>query len=149
MRAATQLCDHGAHRRAGGRGPAGRAGARRGLCEAGADMLFPEASPTRRCTPSLPARRRAGAGQYDRVWQNAAADAAELGRAGVDMVLYPLSAFRAMSAAACACTARSAEGHPGSRAAQMQTRAELYDVLDYHAYEAKAGRAVCKEKTNE
>jgi len=62
----------------------------------------------------------------------------ELGAAGVDMVLYPLSAFRAMSAAAL--NVYGAIRQNGSQAGvvdTMQTRAELYEVLDYHAYEAK------------
>lgn len=63
---------------------------------------------------------------------------AELADAGVAMVLYPLSAFRAMSKAALEVYA--AIGRDGDQKAvleQMQTRAELYDVLGYHAYEEK------------
>lgn len=62
----------------------------------------------------------------------------ELRRVGIQMALYPLSAFRAMSAAALKVlrTIR-AEGTQRNVVADMQTREELYDVLDYHAYERK------------
>ena len=62
----------------------------------------------------------------------------ELGDAGVSMVLYPLSAFRAMSKAAehVYRTLRE-EGTQQTVIDSMQTRMELYDVLGYHAYEDK------------
>lgn len=62
----------------------------------------------------------------------------ELRSAGVAMVLYPLSAFRAMSAAARNVyeTLRQ-DGTQRAEIKSMQTRTELYDVLDYHAYEQK------------
>ena len=62
----------------------------------------------------------------------------ELRDAGVSLVLYPLSAFRAMSAAALNVyqTLRR-EGTQQDVVATMQTRAELYDFLDYHEYERK------------
>jgi methylisocitrate lyase len=54
------------------------------------------------------------------------------------MALYPLSAFRAMSAAALQVyrTLR-AEGTQEAVVDRMQSRAELYDVLGYHEYEDK------------
>jgi methylisocitrate lyase len=60
----------------------------------------------------------------------------ELGAAGVRLVLYPLSAFRAMNAAALEVyrTIRK-DGTQAAAVPKMQTRAELYDFLDYHAYE--------------
>jgi methylisocitrate lyase len=62
----------------------------------------------------------------------------ELGAAGVKMILYPLSAFRAMSNAAVAVyRALRDEGTQKSVVAAMQTREELYAVLGYHAYERK------------
>jgi methylisocitrate lyase len=62
----------------------------------------------------------------------------ELGSAGVGMVLYPLSAFRAMSKAAeIIYGAIRKEGTQKSVLDRMQTRAELYDVLGYHEYEQK------------
>ncbi|WP_028116540.1 methylisocitrate lyase [Ferrimonas senticii] len=62
----------------------------------------------------------------------------ELFAAGADMVLYPLGAFRAANAAALKVyQAMLSEGHQRSQVANMQTRAELYDFLGYHAYEDK------------
>ncbi|MDB6025757.1 MAG: prpB [Verrucomicrobiales bacterium] len=62
----------------------------------------------------------------------------ELGATGVRMVLYPLSAFRAMNAAALEVYgAIRKEGTQKSVLGKMQTREELYKFLDYHAYEAK------------
>jgi methylisocitrate lyase len=56
----------------------------------------------------------------------------------VKLVLYPLSAFRAMSRAALEVYATIRKrGTQKPVVAQMQTREELYDVLDYHAYERK------------
>jgi methylisocitrate lyase len=60
----------------------------------------------------------------------------QLASAGVAMVLYPLSAFRAMSNAALAVyRAIHDEGTQQNVIASMQTREELYGVLGYHAYE--------------
>jgi methylisocitrate lyase len=64
--------------------------------------------------------------------------AQELAQAGVDMILYPLSAFRAMSKAAVAVyEAILVHGTQVPVLDAMQTREELYDVLGYHAYEKK------------
>jgi methylisocitrate lyase len=60
----------------------------------------------------------------------------ELRSAGVAMVLYPLSAFRAMNKAAL--NVYQSIRHAGTQAGvvdTMQTRMELYDVIGYHAYE--------------
>ena len=62
----------------------------------------------------------------------------ELADSGVDMVLYPLTAFRAMSKAA-EMVYREIK-HRNSQESllkNMQTRDELYDVLDYHSFENK------------
>jgi methylisocitrate lyase len=57
---------------------------------------------------------------------------------GVDMVLYPLSAFRAMNRAAEAVYWSLLENDSQNEVVDlMQTRDELYDYLDYHAYEHK------------
>jgi len=62
----------------------------------------------------------------------------ELAGQGVGMVLYPLSAFRAMSRAAeTAYAAIRNDGHQRNVVDSMQTRKELYEVLDYHQYEQK------------
>ena len=62
----------------------------------------------------------------------------ELAAVGVRMTLYPLSAFRAMSAAALSVyeTIRD-DGTQQAAVDSMQTRTELYDVLGYQAYEDK------------
>jgi methylisocitrate lyase len=63
---------------------------------------------------------------------------AELDRAGIKLVLYPLSAFRAMSRAAERVYAAIAkQGTQRGVLDSMQTREELYAVLGYHAYERK------------
>ena len=62
----------------------------------------------------------------------------ELSQSGVDMVLYPLSAFRAMSKAAEAVYLDiNKKGTQEGQLKNMQTRDELYDVLDYHSFENK------------
>ena len=62
----------------------------------------------------------------------------QLNKAGVDMVLYPLSAFRAMSKAAEAVYLDiNKNGTQEGQLKNMQTRDELYDVLDYHSFENK------------
>jgi len=71
----------------------------------------------------------------------------ELAEVGVSLVLYPLSAFRAMSAAALKIyQVLRQEGTQQSVVSLMQTRAELYDVLDYLAYEEKLDQLFLKEK---
>lgn len=71
----------------------------------------------------------------------------ELASVGIDMVLYPLSGFRAMNKAALAVfEAILKEGTQSSTLDIMQTRMELYDMLDYHSYEAKLDALFSKEK---
>ncbi|RAR62029.1 MULTISPECIES: methylisocitrate lyase [Halomonadaceae] len=62
----------------------------------------------------------------------------ELAEVGCRMVLYPLSAFRAMNAAALKVYQSIADnGHQRDVVDIMQTRDELYDFLDYHSFEQK------------
>ena len=62
----------------------------------------------------------------------------ELRSAGVSLALYPLSAFRAMSAAALGVfQALRDEGTQKRVVDMMQTREESYDILNYHEYERK------------
>ena len=62
----------------------------------------------------------------------------ELEEAGVDMILYPLSAFRAMSKAAEGIYSEILEkGTQQALIDRMQTRDELYEVLDYYTFEKK------------
>ena len=71
----------------------------------------------------------------------------ELRNAGVAVVLYPLSAFRAMSKAALTVyNAIRKEGTQKNVVSLMQSRAELYDYLDYHAFEEKLDRIFSKEE---
>ena len=74
----------------------------------------------------------------------------QLAEVGVELVLYPLSAFRAMSAAASAVyqtLRRDGTQQPVLR--MMQTRAELYEVLNYYAYEQKLDQLFAKERRND
>ena len=62
--------------------------------------------------------------------------AEQLSEVGVEIVLYPLSAFRAMNKAALnVYSSILSEGSQQSQVDNMQTRAELYEFLDYHSYE--------------
>ena len=73
----------------------------------------------------------------------------ELGRAGVSLVLYPLSAFRAMNAAALKVyeTIRQT-GSQKEVVDTMQTRVDLYDYLNYNAFEQKLDELFKEEKNN-
>lgn len=110
--------------------------------EAGADAIFPEAM-----TDLVMYRRFADAvgvpvlANITEFGATPLYNCTELGDAGVAMVLYPLSAFRAMSRAAETVYASIArDGDQRAVVDQMQTRAELYEVLGYHAYEEKLDR---------
>jgi methylisocitrate lyase len=71
----------------------------------------------------------------------------ELREAGIRLVLYPLSAFRAMSAAAVRVySAIRNQGTQKDVVDQMQTREQLYEVLDYHAFEAKLDELYARKK---
>ncbi|MCH2191252.1 MAG: methylisocitrate lyase [Gammaproteobacteria bacterium] len=62
----------------------------------------------------------------------------QLASNGVDMILYPLTATRAMNKAAeMVYQAVLEQGHQRDMVEHMQTRAELYDYLNYHEYEDK------------
>jgi methylisocitrate lyase len=71
-------------------------------------------------------------------WQTPLFTRDELNGAGVKLILYPLSAFRAMSFAALAVyRAIVNEGTQQSMINNMQTRDDLYDVLKYREFERK------------
>ncbi|MFN3566955.1 MAG: methylisocitrate lyase [Burkholderiaceae bacterium] len=71
----------------------------------------------------------------------------ELRSAGVSMVLYPLSAFRAMNKAALnVYRAIRRDGTQKNVIDTMQTRAELYDVIGYHEYERRLDALFAKKK---
>ena len=72
----------------------------------------------------------------------------ELAGAGVSLALYPLTAFRAMSAAALAVYENlRREGSQKSSLSSMQTRAELYEILGYYAYEQKLDQLFKREQS--
>lgn len=107
--------------------------------EAGADMIFAEALTTldeyRQFTSAVKVPVLANITEFGKT---PLFTVQELASAGVGLVLYPLSAFRAMSRAAEAVygTIRT-EGTQQAVTESMQTRAQLYDVLGYHEYERK------------
>ena len=71
----------------------------------------------------------------------------ELAEKGVAMVLYPLSAFRAMSKAALDVYQTIAiNGDQKACIDNMQSRAQLYEVLEYHVYEEKLDALFESEK---
>ena len=116
--------------------------------EAGADAIFPEA-----VTELAMYRRFAGAVRVP-ILANITEFGStplfaldELRAAGVSIALYPLSAFRAMNKAALNVyqTLRR-EGTQKNVVDTMQTRAELYDYLDYHSFEQKLDQLFVKEK---
>lgn len=107
--------------------------------EAGADAIFPEA------ITDLDQYRQFSAAVNVPILANITEFGAtplynkqNLADAGVSMVLYPLSAFRAMSLAAqTVYEGILRDGDQNSVVHMMQTRMDLYDVLGYHAYEDK------------
>lgn len=118
--------------------------------EAGADGIFAEAA------YDLPTYRRF----VDAVKVPVLANITEFGKtplftvdelrtAGCGMVLYPLSAFRAMNKAAEAVyTAIRRDGHQKNVVDLMQTREELYDRIGYHEFEAHLDQLFASRKSN-
>jgi methylisocitrate lyase len=107
--------------------------------EAGADMIFAEALTTldeyRQFTAAVKVPVLANITEFGKT---PLFTVQELASAGVGLVLYPLSAFRAMSRAAEAVYgAIRADGTQKAVVESMQTRAQLYEVLGYHEYERK------------
>ncbi|HEX8012574.1 MAG TPA: methylisocitrate lyase [Casimicrobiaceae bacterium] len=116
--------------------------------EAGADMIFPEAitelAMYRRFVDAVKVPVLANITEFG---QTPLFTLSELKSAGVAIALYPLSAFRAMNKAALNVyrTLRS-DGTQRAVLDTMQTRAELYEFLGYHAYEAKLDALFAKGK---
>jgi methylisocitrate lyase len=116
---------------------------------AGADMIFAEALRTldeyRQFSSSVAVPLLANITEFG---QTPLFSVTELASAGVRLVLYPLSAFRAAARAQVQVYgAIRAQGTQRSVLDLMQTRAELYDVLGYHAYEKKLDELFGKEKS--
>ena len=115
--------------------------------EAGADMLFPEAMTTlaeyREFRRAVNVPILANITEFGRTPLFATA---ELGTAGVDIVLYCCGAYRAMNkAAADFYRALRTDGHQRNIIDSMQTREEMYAVLGYHDYEQKLDKLLTKE----
>jgi methylisocitrate lyase len=115
---------------------------------AGADMIFAEALRTldefRQFTAAVSVPVLANITEFG---QTPLFTTAELAAAGVRLVLYPLSAFRAAARAQLAVYgAIRQQGTQKSVLDLMQTRAELYDVLGYYEYERKLDELFGKEK---
>lgn len=116
--------------------------------EAGADMIFPEA------ITDLPMYRQFAAAVKVPVLANITEFGAtplftvdELRSADVGIVLYPLSAFRAMNKAAeNVYTAIRRDGTQQQVLDTMQTRMELYDRIGYHAFEQKLDALFAQHK---
>ena len=107
--------------------------------EAGADMIFAEALTTldeyREFVAAVRVPVLANLTEFGRT---PLFTVAELGEVGVQLVLYPLSAFRAMSRAALEVYAAiRRDGTQRGVIDGMQTRQQLYDVLGYEAFERK------------
>ena len=116
--------------------------------EAGADMIFPEAmtelSMYKKFADAVKVPILANITEFG---ATPLFTVAELKSADVAMVLYPLSAFRAMNAAALKVfQAIRKDGTQKNVLATMQTRNELYDYLDYHVYEQKLDQLFAKGK---
>jgi methylisocitrate lyase len=116
--------------------------------EAGADMIFAEALTTldeyREFTRALDVPVLANITEFGRT---PLFTSRELGEAGVRLVLYPLSAFRAMSRAALdVFAAIRRDGTQQAVVDRMQTRSELYEALGYHEYERKLDELFDRER---
>ena len=116
--------------------------------EAGADMIFPEA-----ITELAMYRKFADAvnvpilANITEFGQTPLFSTQELASANVAMALYPLSAWRAANAAALGVyRAIRKDGHQKNVVERMQSRDDLYDYLDYHAYEAKLDALFARER---
>jgi len=120
----------------------------RACVEAGADMIFPEAvtelSMYRKFADAVKVPVLANITEFG---ATPLFTVEELRGANVSLVLYPLSAFRAMNKAALKVyeTVRR-EGTQKNVVDIMQTRNELYDYLDYHRFESKLDQLFAKEK---
>ena len=116
--------------------------------EAGADMIFPEAMTElamyRQFSEAVKVPILANITEFG---STPLYTVDELREAGASLVLYPLSAFRAMNKAALSVyEAIRRDGTQKNMLDQMQTRMELYDHLGYHEYEQKLDELFVQEK---
>ena len=115
--------------------------------EAGADAIFAEASydlaTYQRFRDAVDVPLLANLTEFG---QTPLFSTEELASVGVDMCIYPLSAFRAMNKAAEAVfTAIRRDGHQRNVVDAMQTRDELYDRIGYHAFEAQLDKVFAQK----
>jgi methylisocitrate lyase len=117
--------------------------------EAGADMIFPEAitelSQYRKFAAAVKVPILANITEFGKT---PLFTLDELRSADVAMALYPVTAFRAMNKAALKVyeTVRKS-GTQKSVVAEMQTRDELYDFLNYHSYESKLDELFSRKRS--
>ena len=116
--------------------------------EAGADGVFAEASydldTYRRFREAVSVPLLANLTEFG---QTPLFSTEELASVGVDMCIYPLSAFRAMNKAAEAVfTAIRRDGHQRGMVDAMQTREELYERIGYHEFERSLDRTFAAGK---
>ena len=116
--------------------------------EAGADGIFPEAitdlAMYKRFKEAVKVPTLANITEFGKT---PLFSVEELRSTGTDMVLYPLSAFRAMNQAALnVYGAIRRDGHQKNVVATMQTRDDLYKYLGYHDYEQKLDALFAKAK---
>lgn len=119
--------------------------------EAGADMIFAEAitdpDEYRRFTQSIPAPVL---GNMTEFGKSPLMSVDELRQVGVRLVLYPLSAFRAMSKAAETVYREiRTRGTQREVLDSMQTREELYRILDYYRYEKQIDELIKKAQNHD
>ena len=117
--------------------------------EAGADMVFPEAvtdlNSYKKITAEVKVPVLANITEFGKTPMFTVAD---LRSANVAIALYPLSAFRAMNQAALNTYRKiRTEGTQKNVLGSMQTRDELYDHLNYHAYEKKLDELFARERS--
>ena len=115
---------------------------------AGADMIFPEAVTDlalyRKFRDAVPVPILANITEFG---QTPLYTTAELATVGVDIVLYCCSAYRAMNAAALAVyEGIRRDGTQKNLLPMMQSRADLYRYLNYHAYEQKLDELFAGQK---
>jgi methylisocitrate lyase len=117
--------------------------------ETGADMIFAEAvtdpAQYQRIAKELSVPVLANMTEYG---QSPLLSAQQLGKLGIQLVLYPLSAFRAMNAAAeSVYRSIRLDGTQTREIEKMQTRERLYEILNYHSYEQTIDRILEKAKS--
>ena len=116
--------------------------------EAGADMVFPEAVTELAQYRAFAERTKVPVlANITEFGSTPLFTLDELRSVDVALALYPLSAFRAMNAAALNVYEHiRKDGTQQNVLGSMQTRADLYDYLGYHAYEKKLDELFAKEK---